>query len=257
MFETVYENIGRLKIPFEDIFTTVFTVTTDMGAALIDTATYPTDVDEYIAPALTAAGITTDSLKYIILTHSHRDHAGGLERLHELYPNAVIVSKNLKLREQYEDAEFIDPAEGEKILDVLEIIGMEGHSRDAVGILDTRSKTLITGDSLQLYGIFGSGKWGANIRFQKAHLAVLEKLRGMDIARIFASHEYHTLGWRADGREAVLAYINECEKALDDILGFLGAYQQMTDEIIADMYNSSSGKPTVGTAVFTAARERL
>jgi len=257
MFSMIDDFIGRLKVPFEDVFTTVFTVKTPKGTALIDTATYPSDVDDHIVPALKAAGITEDSLKYIILTHSHRDHAGGLSRLHELYPDAVIVSKNQKLQSEYPNAKFIDPSDGEEIMDVLRIVTVMGHSKDAVAILDTRTKSMITGDSLQLYGLFGSGKWGANIRFQNEHLKELNKLRGMDIEHIFASHEYDSLGWRADGREAVRAYIDECEKALDDILGFLGAYQQLTDEIIAEMYNSSSKRPTVGTAVFTAARARL
>ena len=255
MAELIHDNIYRILVPFKDITTTVFILKTPFGTVVVDTATYPADADGYIVPALKELG--ADSPEYIILTHSHGDHAGGLARMHELYPSAVIVSKSEKLHEEFADAKWINPLEGENILGVLEIIGMQGHSRDALGILDTRTRSLITGDSLQLYGIFGSGKWGSNIRYQKAHLEVLDRLRAMDIERIFASHDYHTLGWRAEGEAAVSAYIDECEKALDDILGFLGAYQQLDDDTIADMYNSASGKPTVGAAVFACARERL
>ena len=255
MAELIHENIYRILVPFKDVTTTVFVVKTPCGTAVIDTATYPADADGYIVPALVELGV--EKPDYIILTHSHGDHAGGLARMHGLYPEAVIVSRSEKLHGEFVGAKWLNPTEGENILGVLEIIGMTGHSRDALGILDTRTKALITGDSLQLYGLFGSGKWGANIRFQREHLKVLDKLRSMDIERIFASHDYHTLGWRAEGKAAVAAYIDECEKALDDILNFLGAYQQLDDDTIADMYNSASGKPTVGAAVFTAARERL
>jgi len=253
----INENIGRLKIPFEDIFTTVFLIKTEEGAVLFDTATYPSDADEYIVPALYAAGVDANSIAYIVISHSHRDHAGSLARLLEVYPDVTVVARSEKLRDESKAAKWIIPDDKTEICGVLRAVMMTGHSPDSMGILDTRTKTLVSGDSLQLYGIFGSGKWGANIPFPNEHLAVLEKLRLMDIESVFASHDYHSLGWRADGHDAVLAYYAECEKAIYDIRDFMGAYQQLDDSAIAEMYNSTSGKPRVGDRVFKAIRALL
>lgn len=257
VFEMVNENIGRLKIPFEDIFTTVFLIKTEEGAVLFDTATYPTDADEYIVPALKAAGVDANSLAYIVISHSHRDHAGGLARLLEIYPDVTVVGRSEKLRDESKAAKWIIPDDETEICGVLRTVMMTGHSPDSMGVIDTRTKTLVSGDSLQLYGIFGSGKWGANIPFPTEHFSVLDKLRSMDIESVFASHDYHSLGWRADGREAVLAYLNECAQAIYDIRDFMGAYQQLDDSAIAEMYNSASGKPRVGERIFKAVRVLL
>ena len=85
-------HIHRLVIPFLDIFTTCFIVNTEEGIVLIDTATYPTDVDDYIVPALQELGVQPEQLKYAVITHNHRDHAGGLERFAQLFPQTVIVA---------------------------------------------------------------------------------------------------------------------------------------------------------------------
>ena len=40
-----------------------------------------------------------------------------------------------------------------------------GHASDCAALYDRKTKTLISGDCLQLFGVFGSGAWGANISF--------------------------------------------------------------------------------------------
>ena len=45
----------RLKIPFDDIYTSVFLLTTEKGNVFVDCGTIPTDVTEYILPSLKEA----------------------------------------------------------------------------------------------------------------------------------------------------------------------------------------------------------
>jgi len=97
-------DIHRLVIPFLDIYTTVFLLETPDGAVLFDTATYPEDADNYILPALRQRGITPQSLRCVVISHNHRDHAGSLMRIRQEYPATPVLTGSVKLREQYPDA---------------------------------------------------------------------------------------------------------------------------------------------------------
>ena len=68
------DNIYELTIPYKDIFTTVYIVRTARGALLFDTATYDSDVEEAIIPALCELGVGKGELKYIFISHNHGDH---------------------------------------------------------------------------------------------------------------------------------------------------------------------------------------
>lgn len=79
-FDREFEGIYRLKVPFHNIFTSVFLIVSDMGRALVDCATTSNEVDTYIVPALYECGLAPKDIDILVLTHRHGDHAGGLER---------------------------------------------------------------------------------------------------------------------------------------------------------------------------------
>jgi len=247
-------DIHRLEIPFQDIFTTVYFVRTPAGTILFDTATLPTDMDEYIMPALNELGCAP---AYIVISHAHGDHAGGLPRMMELFPDAVIASRSAKLREEHAGRKCLAPEDGDMLAEVLRIAAIPGHATDALGLYDTRTKVLLSGDSLQVRGIYGRGKWGANISSPAARLAALDKLRGMDIETIYAAHDYHPLGWRADGREAVLRYLDGCADALDFIRRWALEHAELDDEACAELYNTETGLPRLHARVVTGVRRDL
>ena len=56
-----------------------------LEGAIIDPGGYEKAIDEYIKKE----GI---SLKYIILTHGHGDHMGGVEKYKAIYPDALVVA---------------------------------------------------------------------------------------------------------------------------------------------------------------------
>ena len=251
----VTSDIYRLTVPFLDIYTTVFFVRTPHGWVLIDTATYPDDMDLYIFPAMAELGITADTLTHAVITHAHRDHAGGLGRLPEVHPHITVLSRSETLRQQYPDAAFSVPQDGDSLAEVLRIVTVPGHAPDALSVYDTRTKVLLTGDCLQAYGIYGSGRWGANISRPTDHRAALEKLRTMDIATLIASHEYHPVGYEAHGAAEVRRYIDTCEEALTFIRDFIRAHPTLSDEECAARYNAETKMPTLGAHVIKGIRE--
>jgi len=245
-------DISRLVVPFLDIFTTVYVVKTPDGALLFDTATYATDIDDYIVPMLNELGIDADSLKYVLISHSHRDHAGGLERFMQLYPKTCIISKSSALREKFAGFDTFAPDDGSTVLDILKIVTVPGHSGDCISLLDTRTKTLLTGDCLQLYGIYGSGFWGANIGAPVDHLAAIEKLRGLDVETVAASHDYHPCGHIACGNDEISRYYDECANALYAIRDAIKASGSTDMAELSQKYNETSGLPKVSERIFTS-----
>lgn len=250
----ITSDIIRLTVPFQEIYTTVCIIRTPKGSVLFDTATYNSDVPEYILPVLKK--LQVQDLKYIVISHNHGDHAGGLEQLARILPDVTIVSLHEGIFEKY-SGRVLSPADGEMLLDVLSVIAIPGHTADSIGVLDTRTGTLISGDSLQVYGIYGSEKWGSNISFPIQHMTALAKLHALEINTILASHDYHPYGYIAQGNEAVAAYINACKEALLGIKAFICAHPELDDNSLESVYVAETGLPIVGSHVFAAIRDAM
>lgn len=193
--------IFRIKVPFEDLFTTVYVYKCDDGIALIDSATYFSDVENYIMPALKESGLVKN-VKYLLLTHEHGDHMGGLLGLKEKFPDAIICTAFET--DAFEKRNITD---GEIIFGNLKVISLPGHTKDSVGYFDEKTKTLLSGDCLQLAGI---GKYRNGIGFPDLYIKSVEKLMNMDIHKIVAAHEYDPLGSIAEGKNEVKTYLNKC-----------------------------------------------
>ena len=86
--QKINENIYRLTMPYKDIFTTVYTIKTDNGVLLFDSGSYDEDIENYISPFLKQLEITADMIKYVFISHDHKDHAGGLGAFVKKFPNA-------------------------------------------------------------------------------------------------------------------------------------------------------------------------
>ena len=252
----ITEHITRIRVPFEDIFTTVFLVKTPKGNLLFDTATYDTDITEIIFPALEAIGVPPASLTHVFVSHPHRDHAGGLPALLAHYPEITVVAGSDALLEGNPTAHLCVAKDGDVLLDCLRVIAIPGHTFDAIALLDTRTKTLLSGDCLQLYGIFGSGTWGANIGFPKEHLAALDRLATCDITAIHPAHNYHPVGDAYTTKETIALAINACREPLFKVREMILANPHMTDDELVSLYNEQP-LPRVGARVFIATRKEI
>lgn len=180
------QGLYRILIPFEDLTTTVYIAVFEQGTAIIDSGTYPTDVDGYILPALAELGVEAESVRFLLLTHRHGDHAGGFSRLQACFPHAKA-----------------DGALPEGLI----AVPLPGHTEDSVGYLC--GGTLLSGDCLQLKGI---GKYRNGISDRDAYLKSIRYLKTLGLTRIVAAHEYDPLGSLAEGRTAVDRYLDCCEK---------------------------------------------
>ncbi len=184
--------IYRLKVPFDDLYTSVFLIKTNTGYTLVDCATTDKDVDDVIEPALKKFRLKFSDIVCVIVTHGHGDHTGGLKR---------ILQKNPQIR-------VVKTAES---VSGLEIYPMYGHTTDFIGVFVPKSKTLISGDGLQGAGI---GKYRCSLENKKAYLETIEKIaRDERIENLLFSHAYEP--WYKDGvfgRESVEKVLEDCKK---------------------------------------------
>ena len=67
IFENEIANIFRLKLPFDNIYTSVFLIKTETGNVLVDCGTTKRDVDEWLVPALLQAKTSVTDIKYLVL----------------------------------------------------------------------------------------------------------------------------------------------------------------------------------------------
>jgi len=162
-----------------------------------------------------AAGIDLPITR-ITLTHAHGDHAGSLDGIHGLVPDAeVAMSKrtaeflqgNLalepgeaqaKLRGSFilrttRPARLLEPGE---MLGSLKVIASPGHTPDHIAFLDERDGTLIAGDAYQTLGgtaVSGVMRWRFPLpALATWHLATAVKsaelLRALDPFRLAVGH---------------------------------------------------------------------
>lgn len=253
----INENIYRVTLPYKDIFTTVYTLNTPKGAVLFDAGSFDTDLEEYILPLLGTAGIGGEQLKYVFISHNHRDHSGGLPRLLEAFPEVQIVTHSVMLREKYSSARLLCPKDGEMLLDTFRVVSIPGHTIDSAALLDTRTNTLITGDCLQLAGICGSGDWASNIPFPAPHRAALARVWTLELDQILTAHDYVPYGYRADGKAAARQMLDACEAPLVRLAALIRDNPTLDDGQIREMYNDPENMLSINVHVVAAMRAAL
>ena len=190
------ENILRLKVIFESVYTSVFLIKAEGRAFLVDCAMTARDVDEVILPALLKAGFALSDIDALILTHGHGDHAGGLSRIRELAPRIRVVREPCSLTDE------------------ILTYPLPGHTQDCIGVLDTRTHTLISGDGLQGAGVDVYRCYLEEPRLYEKTLAAIEK--DGRIENLLFSHAYEP--WYRDKvvtREDVLDCLKKCYEYIE------------------------------------------
>lgn len=253
----INEHIHRLVVPYKDIFTTVYFIQDQDQVIVFDTASGPEDVENYILPAMKELGITAEMVRYVFVSHNHRDHAFGVARFLQEFPKACLITPNAKLAKENENYQVLMPKDGDAVMENFRVVMIPGHTKDSVALLDLRTATLVTGDCLQMYGIFGSDNWGSNIRFPAEHLEALKKVAAMDIATVVTAHDYHPHGFMVQGKENIPACLDSCSAPLLKVKALIAENPQCSDEEIARIYNNADKVPTIGAHVAAAVREAV
>ncbi|MBR3894541.1 MAG: MBL fold metallo-hydrolase [Clostridia bacterium] len=190
-FERETEGVFRLRVPFEGIDTSVFLLETDAGVILVDCATTDADVEDWILPALAARGYAPIDLSSVVLTHRHEDHAGGLPCLLQHAPSLAVITD-------------VRP-----LWDGISTYPLPGHTEDMIGVLDERTRTLITGDGLQGAGV---DKYRCYLKRPTAYLETLKNIEADGrVENLLLSHAYEP--WNTDairGRENVIRALRDC-----------------------------------------------
>ena len=184
--------IYRLKVPFDTLYTSVFLIKTENANVLVDCATYDSDVDGYIVPALQKLGFSLTDIEYLVLTHSHGDHAGGKARILQLNSQIKIIT-----------------SEQGKLPNGLTVCALKGHTLDCIGVFDERTGTLISGDGLQGAGV---GKYRCSLQSKEEYIKTIETIKqDKKIENVLFSHAYEP--WYQDGafgREEVEQCLQDC-----------------------------------------------
>ncbi len=200
MTERLKEGIYRVCIPFENIYTSVFILIKGSEAVILDSGANEDDSRKYVIPAVAELGVTP---KYLVSSHTHGDHHGGINALKQAFPDAVpaLFSKDVA------DSYYL--TDGEVLLGRFKVLNLKGHSEDSLGILDLHTNTLISCDSLQMYGI---DKYRGLIFDAEKYLESINRVRMLKVSAIIASHEYEPLGFMAEDKN-VQKFLGICEKA--------------------------------------------
>lgn len=219
MLHRITDEISLIKVKFHNVFTSVFLVKLDTGYAIFDAGTTESDVNETIMPAISMAGIKPIEVRFLFISHTHSDHFGGAAALLSRLPSArlVLVDTDRAVSDGIGDRLFRgEPSEYSPIVTV----PLSGHSRDCLALYDVRTRTLLSGDAVQLFGV---SRWGTGVSDIDGYFAALDLLREMDIELLVASHEYYPLGQTATGRSAVHRYLDDSEEALRELIAFCSA----------------------------------
>ena len=255
--QKINDYIFRTTMPYKDIFTTVYTLNTPNGAVLFDAGSFDSDVEEYILPLLKEAVISAEQLKYVFISHNHKDHSGGLAALTEAFPQVRIVTGSATLREKYGNDKVICPEEGEMLLDTFRFIPIPGHTIDSGALLDIRTDTLITGDCLQQQGICGSGDWASNIPYPAEHRQAVEKLRTLCAKQILTAHDYVPHGYRVDNEAGVAQMLDACRTPLERLATLITENPDQDDTQIREIFNDPGKQLTINVHVVAAMRAAL
>lgn len=208
------DRIYQLKIPYSDVYMSVFFVRDINDWFIIDTGSSGLVASNYIIPAANAIELPIENVKAIVVTRKDNDHVGGLGVLAAAYPNAKIYG----IWQHFPSGISNTFVVGTYVGSCLEMINVGGYGDNAFVCYDNRSKTLLTGDVLQFFGV---SKLGCRVENIEEYYTSLKELCELEIDNVIASMPFCPNGAYAIGRDASKKYLNDCIATMDSIKLFV------------------------------------
>lgn len=237
-FEQILPGIYLMKVPFATIWSGVFLVQ-GTETVLVDSGASAASVDEYILPGLRELGLEMSDVDWLINTHAHGDHMGGNDRILTGWPGVKLAAfeevaekvehplpYSIATRARWPEHSPKPPKEipghkpelvlkeGEVLAGRLQVLHTPGHDTECISLLDTQTNSVLTGDSIQVFGMTGPD--GAGMAFYKdlpAYRKSIEKIEMLNVDNIIISHDFRPFGYAAMGREEVRTLLRVCKVA--------------------------------------------
>jgi glyoxylase-like metal-dependent hydrolase (beta-lactamase superfamily II) len=165
-------------------FVAVYLLVRNGEVAVVDTGTPGSAAS--VEAGLKAAGLGWASVRHVILTHQHDDHAGGLAE--------IVPQISATLYAGTDDVSAIKAAgkpiqavkDGDEVFG-LQMIGTPGHTLGHVSIFEPGTGVLVAGDALRNQNVLeGSAPQYTADAAQAA--ASVKKLAGLDVRAILPGH---------------------------------------------------------------------
>ncbi len=229
--EEISASIRRICVPFEDIYTSVFVLTTEEGTAILDSGSSGGDAETYIVPLLESLGREPD---FLICSHLHGDHNGGTAWLLTRYPTAKAVLFSPK--GPYPAARTHVAVDGEILLGRFQLLNLPGHTADALAVYDLADGILLTQDCLQKRGIT---RYGYGVTDVAAYLASIERVRALSTAVLIAAHSFAPGGYIASGDGALTKFLDTCIAVTEELADFVARYPDASAEAVAASFREA------------------
>lgn len=241
-FRAITESVHLLEVPFPGCWTGVTLVTGDV-TILVDSGGMAETIDSCLVPALAERGMRLDDIDWVVPTHIHGDHVGGIARIRELAPSVRLavfsesaerirepLAYSRQIRARFPEHSPAAPAalrgavpdlllDDGDMLGSLQLLHTPGHDTDSCSFLESGTGALITGDSLQLNGTVSQGC--ALLFDPDRYRDSLERLLRLPVRAIVCGHPYLPLGEVALGEEASTLYLAACLAAFAHDEGFV------------------------------------
>lgn len=164
-------------------FVSAYLVIRGGEAAVVDTGTAGSETA--IEAGLKAAGCDWASVKHVVLTHQHPDHAGGLAGVAPLV-TAKLYAGQADIEGIAAEKPLTAVADGDEVFG-LQIVGTPGHTLGHVSIFEPSTGVLVAGDALRNQnGLEGAAPEYTADQAQAA--ASVKKLAALDVRAILPGH---------------------------------------------------------------------
>ncbi len=221
-FQFISPNVYLLKVPFEDIYTSVFAIKTVNGDVIIDTATTDADINDIIIPAIEKAELSPYML---IVSHFHHDHAGGVKAFLKKYPSCKLRSFDAPYIKSFTDTMPTIIQNGEEIFPKYKAYNLKAHSPDSMILYNKESGVLLAFDCLQQFGV---GGYGTGLYDAKAYLESIDFIEGLSPSLIISSHSFVPMGNIAK-EGSIKEYLNASRYAIDLIKKYSAPHKSNED----------------------------